>query len=83
MLDVKSKTFMIYVTIKKQKKITIYFDKKAQIKTQNKGKAQNIAQIAVLLFDKAFIAILIEYFYFNNIFCYRKCNKTSKNFQNN
>lgn len=40
----------------------MYLIKKVQIKSQSK------AQVGVLLFDKAFIAVLAKYFNYSNVF---------------
>ena len=56
MLDTKSKTFVVYVVIRKQEKIPVYFKRQALIKIQSG------AHIGILLFDKASTKILAKYF---------------------
>ena len=53
-LNVNSKTFIIQMAIQKQEKTLVHSKKQAQGGT--------------LLFDKAFIKVLIEYSNYNNIF---------------
>ena len=57
-LDTDSKTFVIYVAIRKQNKMAMYSVKKATIK----------AQVGILWFDKAFTAVLAKYSHYSNIF---------------
>ena len=57
-LDTNNKIFVVYIVIWEQEVILVYFKKQIQIKAQN----------GVLLFDKAFIMILVEYFNYNDIF---------------
>ena len=63
---------MLYVAIKKQKKMPIYFFQKVLIGTQDKSKvqskAQNRAQVGAVLLDKAPIIILTKYFDYSNVF---------------
>lgn len=62
----------MHIAIKKQKKMPIYLNQKAQIKTQNLAKAhsraQSEAQIRVLSFNISFITILAEYSNHSNVF---------------
>ena len=55
----------------------IYFEKQAQIK------AKSGAEIRVLLFDKAFIEILAEYFNYSNFFLTKNVTEFSENIKIN
>lgn len=69
-LDVNSKIFIIYLIIKKQEEITIYFYKKTQIKVLGKAKVvfENKVYVKALLFNKFFINICSKYSNYSNIF---------------
>ena len=72
-LDANSKTFVFYVPIGEQKKMNIDFDRKTQIK------AQTLAQVRALLFDKAFITVSAEYSDYNDVFSAKNVAKLLKN----
>ena len=57
-LNTNSITFVIYITIWEREKMLMHFKNQAQIK----------AQVGVLLFNKAFTKILVEYFNYSNVF---------------
>ena len=54
MLDIDSKIFVMHVAIRERENIPIHSKKQVQV--------------GVLLFDKAFIEVLVEYFNYNNFF---------------
>ena len=72
-LSANSKIFVIHVAIQKQEKMLIHFKKQAQIK------AQNEAQIGVLLFDKVFTEVLVKYSNYSNIFLVENIAKLPEN----
>ena len=53
-MDIDSKTFMVYVAIREQKKIPMHFEKPVQVRA--------------LLFDKASTEIPAEYSDYNDVF---------------
>lgn len=73
MLDKNSKTFIMDMAIRKQEKMITNFIKKIYIK----GKVRN------LIFDKIFIAILVKYFNYNNMFSRKNIMKLPKYINNN
>ena len=73
-LNADNKTFIVYIAIREQKEIAIDPNKKAQIKAQIKAqsgaqsRAKSGVQVRALIFDKAPIEVLAEYFDYNNVF---------------
>ena len=76
-LDTNSNTFMIYMVIWEQEEMLMYSKKQAQIK------AQNGAQVETLLFDKSPTEILMEYFYYSNVFLAKNAVKLLENIRIN
>lgn len=62
-LDADSKTFVLHMAIKKQKKILVHSERQVQI------------QVRALIFDKTFIAISTEYSNYNNVFSRKNAAK--------
>ena len=77
-LDVNSKTFIIYMAIREYKKIPMYFEKYAQIKVKTQVKAQVNAQVVALLFDEAPTIVPAEYFDYRNVFAVKNTIKLLK-----
>ena len=73
-MEADNKRFVIYIGIQKEEKVIIDLAKKALIKTY---KTQ--AQVEALLFNKALIAILKEYFNYNNVFSMKNITKLLEN----
>ena len=71
------------MTIKKQEEITIYLNKKAQIRAQTQVYIQSKAKIRALLFNKALTFVLAKYFNYSNIFSIENIAKFLKHTRNN
>ena len=69
MLDADSKTFMIYVAIRKQEKMLVHSERQTQIK----------AQIGALLFNEALTKVQAEYSDYCNVFSVENAAELSKN----
>ena len=68
-LDRDSKTFVIHVAIREQEEMPVHFKKQAE----------NGAQVGALIFDKAPIEVLAEYFNYSNIFSAENITKLLEN----
>ena len=64
-MNVNNKTFVIHMIIRKQGKMPMYSEKQAQVE--------------VLLFDKAFTKISVEYSDYSNIFLVENAAKLLEN----
>ena len=69
-LDADSKIFVVYVAIREEEEMLVYFEQQAQIKAEAhiNTQGQSVAQVEALLFDQAFIEVPAEYSNYSNVF---------------
>ena len=69
MLNVNSKTFIVYMVIQEWEEIPVHFKRQAQV--------------GVLLFNKAITEVLVEYSNYNDVFLAKYVAKLPKNIEMN
>ena len=77
MLDADSKTFVLYVAIREQKKLVIDPVRKAQIETQSRAKSR--AWVRALIFNKTPTEIPAEYYDYSNVILSENAVEIPKN----